>query len=401
MRRGAIVPFVFSLASVGIACGTFGADPSTPGPGDAGPSSDGSSSGADGSTEAAPPCNPAQTATDPHHCGACGHDCLGGECAGGVCQPVILAQSPGDAPIFDVALLADRVVWATNDEPQSGGPNHGFYVCPKTGCPTPPQNLADGAHNPANIATDGASTAYVSFPGNGLNGVFLATASGFTKIVGHSEAHSMKVVPEGLLLLGLNEPVSPAFSRTVYLWDGAKETARCVFEPPNGANVTMATYAAGFAFLGAVNMSYIASCALATNTVVEFSTPIDSIASITSSASTVFWAGGSDGVLSHCAAAATCSSPTDETGLGTFREATIAGKELLLAGRNGDLVRCDPDHCGDSKAIVAHATTMGTSKPIIGHALAADDTAFYFAAATGPLDPADNATGWYLAKVAR
>src|SRR5690349_21776850 len=29
---------------------------------------------------------------DPAHCGACGHDCLGGACVGAKCQPVILAD---------------------------------------------------------------------------------------------------------------------------------------------------------------------------------------------------------------------------------------------------------------------------------------------------------------------
>jgi hypothetical protein len=29
--------------------------------------------------------------TDPANCGYCGHDCLGGGCTAGVCQPVVLA----------------------------------------------------------------------------------------------------------------------------------------------------------------------------------------------------------------------------------------------------------------------------------------------------------------------
>jgi hypothetical protein len=32
-------------------------------------------------------------ASDPRHCGACGHDCLGGACQAGACQPVALADA--------------------------------------------------------------------------------------------------------------------------------------------------------------------------------------------------------------------------------------------------------------------------------------------------------------------
>ncbi len=40
---------------------------------------------------------------DPRHCGACGHDCLGGACVGGRCQPVLLAQGlPGIAQIREL-----------------------------------------------------------------------------------------------------------------------------------------------------------------------------------------------------------------------------------------------------------------------------------------------------------
>lgn len=52
-----------------------------------------------------PMCEPDQTecgtdcvddlSSDPDHCGACGHSCLGGECAAGVCGPVDLASGKG------------------------------------------------------------------------------------------------------------------------------------------------------------------------------------------------------------------------------------------------------------------------------------------------------------------
>ncbi len=41
-------------------------------------------------------CNLAATAFDDRNCGRCGHDCLGGTCTGGVCQPIFLALQSGD-----------------------------------------------------------------------------------------------------------------------------------------------------------------------------------------------------------------------------------------------------------------------------------------------------------------
>src|SRR3712207_2923233 len=42
------------------------------------------------------------TRIDPHHCGACGHDCLRGECNDGVCAPVVV-HSGGDAGVKALA----------------------------------------------------------------------------------------------------------------------------------------------------------------------------------------------------------------------------------------------------------------------------------------------------------
>jgi hypothetical protein len=46
---------------------------------------------------------------DPSHCGACGHDCLGGECTDGTCQPVVvLAVSYQTGPLVNDD---DRIFW--------------------------------------------------------------------------------------------------------------------------------------------------------------------------------------------------------------------------------------------------------------------------------------------------
>jgi hypothetical protein len=50
--------------------------------------------------------------SNPEHCGRCGHSCLGGVCASGICQPVVLTQleNPGATAL---ALDSTDVYWAS------------------------------------------------------------------------------------------------------------------------------------------------------------------------------------------------------------------------------------------------------------------------------------------------
>lgn len=64
-------------------------------------------------------------ASSQHHCGACGHDCLGGACLEGVCQPFALHHESGQP--WSMALSPTHVVWMNSDGrvekiPKKGGP---------------------------------------------------------------------------------------------------------------------------------------------------------------------------------------------------------------------------------------------------------------------------------------
>jgi hypothetical protein len=50
--------------------------------------------------------------SDPANCGACMHDCQGGACSNGVCQPVVLVPAAMTVDITDIASDGHSVFWA-------------------------------------------------------------------------------------------------------------------------------------------------------------------------------------------------------------------------------------------------------------------------------------------------
>lgn len=173
-------------------------------PNDGAPNVDDGSSPRDGDVVDvdAGPC--VDTATNPKHCGACFHDCLGGQCAGGVCQPVSVATD--DGVLLAIALDATHVYWAnrtTGDimrAPLGGGPaervfdgpsgldpgkefavygghvyfafndpedSSGFVMrCPVTGCAGAPQPVVSGLTSVDFVAVqDGGTLLFTELSG--------------------------------------------------------------------------------------------------------------------------------------------------------------------------------------------------------------------------------------------
>jgi len=91
-------------ASAAGAAGAAGAGGSS---GAAGASGAGGSSGAAGAGGAAG-CVGADLDSNPEHCGACFHDCMGGACKAGFCQPVEVGPAPPMAPEWGFRLKVDE-----------------------------------------------------------------------------------------------------------------------------------------------------------------------------------------------------------------------------------------------------------------------------------------------------
>ena len=104
---------------------------------------------ADGACEPLPPpCTMTQcgtscvdTDTDVANCGRCGHDCLGGACMTGACQPFAIVPAQQNAR--RMTIDASNVYWSSED------PQAGYYLIQKA----PLAGLAQGT-NPTTLAYD-------------------------------------------------------------------------------------------------------------------------------------------------------------------------------------------------------------------------------------------------------
>src|SRR5579884_3819642 len=75
--------------------------------------------------------------TDAKNCGTCGHDCQGGACSGGMCQPVVLGEDPGGVNL----VVYGKYLYLT------GNADGNVYGCPTDGCPNGPFVVASAQPN--------------------------------------------------------------------------------------------------------------------------------------------------------------------------------------------------------------------------------------------------------------
>jgi len=98
--------------------------------------------------------------SDPQNCGACGHDCKGGGCSNGVCQPSTVASN--QAKPHGITLDGTNVYWTTEG---TGGATGRAMMRVKTFA-TGPTALAPNLTAPRGILVGGDGGVYVALMGD-------------------------------------------------------------------------------------------------------------------------------------------------------------------------------------------------------------------------------------------
>jgi hypothetical protein len=91
--------------------------------------------------------------SDVHNCGHCGHDCVGGACMAGVCQPVVV-YAGGDTP--SSIAVDGPTIYVTASSVSSPTSGHAFR-CTTSQCATTITELANGLRSPWFAQLSGAT----------------------------------------------------------------------------------------------------------------------------------------------------------------------------------------------------------------------------------------------------
>lgn len=98
--------------------------------------------------------------SSPNNCGRCSHDCGGGGCNLGVCQPTTIYTAP--LPIDALVLSRSEVLFSTYDDVNLSAK---LFACPLAGCTLTPRQLVTRQYPVESVAwvADGASPGIVVF----------------------------------------------------------------------------------------------------------------------------------------------------------------------------------------------------------------------------------------------
>ena len=98
------------------------------------------------------------TCSDAHNCGACGHDCQGGACVSGVCQPATFASV--QAQPWDLTLDATNLYWTDLATNNMDGTVQSLAKTNLAGAPSP---IASMQWSPRKIVVDAMGLYWVDF----------------------------------------------------------------------------------------------------------------------------------------------------------------------------------------------------------------------------------------------
>ncbi len=343
-----------------------GTDGTTSGEGDgSNPLSDG---GVDG-------CPGANVASDPNNCGACGHDCLGGGCEAGACQPFRIGML--DASAASITVNDGGVYWVV----QLGSAVLG---CPPAGC---------GVGKPTMLA------------GSLSNTVALVDVGGTLVVLDDQDIHavtipggaSVAIYPSIGIINGSSALCTDGTGYAYFIASSGGQFVDRILSDGGGvarlatsSNLDTLGCGAGHA-LWEINsgLDDIYSCAEPADCGAP--APIDpgnggGETHIVATADQAYFTRRFTGTLNRCSITG-CFAPTILYSGNDLNGVAVDTKYVYFTtGKGGAVARCNQDGCGG-----ASFRELATNQ-INPHALIADDKALYWATDSIPTVGADAGT---------
>jgi hypothetical protein len=325
-------------------------------------------------------CNGActDTATDRHHCGACGHDCLGGECVAGTCQKVSMIPETNQCE-SDIGLVSD----ATNLYYLDG------IFDASIGCAA--QYVARRAKT--DFVASNATVSHVyqvkqTISAIASDATHLFVGETYPHVGGGStgELFAMSFDGSAVVSIASTGPVAAIVSdgTTVYFTDGdfiefcpttgcAGSSPKTLFETKGSASMSIA----GDDIVFTAPPGRVLSCARATgcgsapNTIYSGTDTIDSM---TADATDVYWTTISS--VLRCPLAGCSAGPTVLASGESFIGGITVDGSAIYWGANSAIRTCPkPDCPGGPKTMAPLSTGKAT---VVAKHIVVDDTAVYF-----------------------
>jgi hypothetical protein len=279
---------------------------------------------------------------DSSNCGACGHNCEGGQCSGGKCQPATLATGIGASGLaLDSANLywIDTVMNNVVQLPLSGGSS---------------VTLASGQVSLAGITVDANSVYWTAFGGGNLMmGTVMKCAIG--GCAGNPQTlASDQINPSGIAVEGNNVYWGEYTSSPVYSVPIGGGTPVAVTTMSNGQPAGLAVDSTDVYWVapggGTVNKCAIGGCGASPTTLVSGLSFPEYIAL---DANNVYWSelttGGS---VMKCAKSGCPSGPTTLASGGSPGSIVVVGSTVIWADSSSGILTCDVGGCGMNPTVL-------------------------------------------------
>jgi hypothetical protein len=292
----------------------------------------------------------ASVGSDPHNCGRCGHDCLGGACTDGACDPVLLytgkSENTPTSIVVDGSTLFVTVVTPVNTT--------GYvFSCTTTDCEASTTVLASGLADPWFAVQQGSSLYWANYAAEGIaadpGSVMGCPEKGCPDagpVVYTPEGAGLDAGDAGVFLTSLTEDTTYLYWTAIGGSNGG--LFRCV---PTECVGTLARLAGefGYPYAVAVDPSYAYWINIGSNQVLRCALPS---------------CGGLPEIFDDIALAG--------ASLGLSGLALYGGNVYWTSGiLGGSVFMCPTTGCGSAPTIVAH----GQADPMF---IAVDDSGLYW-----------------------